>query len=166
MLQGASGAGAENLLVTYGDRDNYCVINKQGIVRYHAYDLWPYGNRYHLDQLRGCIDSLVTAPASVEPGRPSGGLALGVTPNPARGSVTIALSHELARSVDAHVEVLDLAGRRVADGWRGLAAPGEAAIPWASGAGAGEGRLAPGVYVVRAEIDGRAITRRVVLIPR
>src|SRR5262245_66272748 len=110
MLQGASGAGAENLLVTYGDRDNYCVINKQGIVRYHAYDLWPYGDRYHLDELRGCIDSLVTNQVDVS-GRPGVGLALTVSPNPVRGGSTIELVNPTSAAVSARVEVFDVGGR-------------------------------------------------------
>ena len=34
LLNGAAGAGNENLFTVYGDRDNYAVISKQGIVRY------------------------------------------------------------------------------------------------------------------------------------
>jgi hypothetical protein len=62
LLNGASGAGNENLFIPYGQYDNYVVINKQGIIRYHAYDLWSHGNRYHLDEIRAAVDSLVTDP--------------------------------------------------------------------------------------------------------
>ena len=40
----------------YGDRDNFVVIDPDGIVRYHAQDLWPYGNRYHVDELRAAVN--------------------------------------------------------------------------------------------------------------
>src|SRR5262245_55839228 len=44
-----------NLLKPYFERDNYDVINKQGIIRYHAADAWLYGNRYHRDELLGAV---------------------------------------------------------------------------------------------------------------
>src|SRR5262249_61260698 len=48
-----------NIWALYGERDHYVVINKHGIVRYQGNDRWPYGNGYHLDEIRACVDSLV-----------------------------------------------------------------------------------------------------------
>jgi hypothetical protein len=163
MLNGAAGAGAENLLVTYGDRDNYAVINKQGIVRYHAYDRWPYGNRYHLDELRGCIDTLVTTTADVDPGPVPGSFALRVSPNPFRSSTIIELVNPGEPAADARVEIFDLAGRQVLDLWRGVAPQGLTRVPWRTRGGGQE--LAPGVYTVRAQVGSVRLVRRVVLIP-
>src|SRR5207249_11546484 len=80
LLNGSSGTGNENLFTVYGDRDNYAVINKQGIVRYNAWDHWPYGNRYHLDELTGTIDSLVASPLAVGPAGMAHGFALMAAP--------------------------------------------------------------------------------------
>src|SRR5215831_4437826 len=49
-----------NLLKPYVQRENYVVINKQGIIRYHAADLWAFGNRFHPSEILGTVDSLVT----------------------------------------------------------------------------------------------------------
>ena len=65
LLQGSSSTGG-NVTTLYGGPsppaavyDNYVVINKQGIIRYHAMTTWPHGNRYHLNEIRGAVDSLV-----------------------------------------------------------------------------------------------------------
>jgi len=159
LLNGANGVGNENFFVVYGDRDNYAVINKQGIVRYNAYDHWAYGARYHLDELRGTIDSLLTVTTGVDDGAPR---AFGLTahPNPARGPVALTLANPTADALDARVAVYDLAGREVALVWRGAAAHGLTHLSWAPG-GTGGGALAPGLYLVRAHIGERELTRRV-----
>src|SRR5262249_53910517 len=46
-----SALAGSNLLKPYFMRENYVVINKQGIIRYHANDFWTYGNRYHPDEI-------------------------------------------------------------------------------------------------------------------
>ena len=164
LLNGTLGSGNEDLFVPYGDRDNYAVINKAGIVRYHAFDHWPYGNRYHLNELRGCIDSLVSAPAGVgdEPG--ASGFGLSAAPNPFRGIITLELANPTRQPLDASLEVFDLTGRRVARLWNSPAPPGVTPIAW-SGEREGGARLAPGVYLVRARIGGARLSRRVLLIP-
>jgi len=48
LLNGASATGG-NFATLYGTYDNYVVVNKQGIVRYHAALAWPLVNRYHLN---------------------------------------------------------------------------------------------------------------------
>src|SRR5678816_632360 len=54
----ASGGNIQNL---YGGRDDYVVISKQGLVRYHASLNWPFGGRYRRDEIRGAVDTLVTS---------------------------------------------------------------------------------------------------------
>ena len=164
LLNGSLGSGNEDLYIPYGDRDNYCVINKAGVVRYHAYDHWPYGNRYHLDELRGCIDSLVSAPVAVGDQPAAAGFSLSAAPNPFRGDTQIELANPSALPLEAQVEAFDLPGRRVARLWDAPATPGVTRIAW-SGAGDGGARLAPGVYLLRARVGGVRLSRRVLLIP-
>lgn len=164
LLNGSIGSGNEDLYIPYGDRDNYCVINKAGIVRYHAYDHWPYGNRYHLDELRGCIDSLVSAPVAVGDGPAAAGFALSAAPNPFRGATHLELANPTALPLEAEVEAFDLSGRRVARLWHAPATPGVNRIAW-NGAGDSGARLAPGVYLLRARVGGVRLSRRVLLIP-
>src|SRR5262245_33571625 len=103
-----------NLLKPYNMRENYVVINKQGIIRYHAWDIWSFGNRFHPDEILGCVDSLVT------PGLDAGDVhvnawSLAATPNPAHGLVTFTLANPTATESEARVRVLDLSGRLVAE---------------------------------------------------
>ena len=151
-----------NIQTLYGERDHYVVINKQGIVRYQANDRWPYGNGYHLDEIRGCVDTLV-APVVGVGDAPPAEFALRAGPSPAGSSVAIALSNPIGRAVAARVTVHDLAGRRVAtllDGW---AAPGASALRW-NGRDRDGRAAASGVYQVRAEIEGRVLARRIALV--
>jgi len=164
LLNGGLGSGNEDLYIPYGDRDNYAVINKVGVVRYHAFDHWPYGNRYHLNELRGCIDSLVSAPAAVGDEPRASGFGLTATPNPFRGVTHLELANPTGQPLDAILEVFDLAGRQVARLWNSPAPPGVTRIDWSGARGDGV-RLAPGVYVVRARIGGAQLSRRVLLIP-
>jgi len=96
-----------NLLKPYTQRDNYVVINKQGIIRYHADDAWDYGNRYHADEILGTVDSLVDHALDVGAlrGRSWG---LDVEPNPSRGAVTFGLRNPSDESVPARLQVVDL----------------------------------------------------------
>src|SRR5262249_24718012 len=139
--------------LVYGDRDNYAVINKQGVVRYNAYDHWPYGNRFHLDELRGTIDSLLTVTVDVDDAPRSFGLT--ASPRPAHGPVSLTLANPGTGSLAARVAVYGLAGREVALVWRGAAAPGLTHLTWA-----GNGAAAPGLYLVRAKVGERELTRR------
>ena len=151
-----------NIQTLYGERDHYVVINKQGIVRYQANDRWPYGNGYHLDEIRGCVDTLV-APVVGVGDAPPAEFALRAGPSPSGAAVAIALSNPTGRAVAARVTVHDLAGRRVAtllDGW---AAPGASALRW-NGRDRDGRAAASGVYQVRAEIEGRVLARRIALV--
>ncbi len=160
---GTSGSNCANLSASYGPFDNYIVINKQGIVRYHAANLWPHGNRYHLDEIRGCVDSLTSTPVGVDPALAPRDLGLRVAPNPFRGSVAIELANPGGRDVRARVTVHDLTGRTVATLLEGVAVPGTTRLTW--DARGRDGRsTAPGLYFVRAEIGSARFERRVVYV--
>ena len=81
-------------------------------------------------------------------------------PNPASGTTrfTLALDAEAAVNVAVH----DVAGRRVATVARGTMPAGDHVLTW-DGRGDG-GPLGDGVYFVRAVVDGRVMSRRLVLI--
>lgn len=162
LLNGAIGAGNENMFTAYGDRDNYAVISKQGIVRYNAFDHWPYGNRFHLAELRGCIDSLLTVTTGVNDDSPHA-LGLDASPNPSRADIALALANPSAQALDAQVEVYDLAGRKLARLWDAPAPHGLTRMTW-TGRGTGGALAAPGVYLVRARIGGQDLTRRILRI--
>ena len=150
------------LTIPYNQRDNYVVINKQGIIRYHADDAWDYGNRYHVGELTGAIDSLVSGIASVGDPR-ARTFALTAAPSPFHRLTTIELSNPTSSATLARITVHDLAGRRVAVLWDALAAPGITRVSWEGRSSSG-GALAPGVYLIRAEIAGRRLTRRVAMV--
>jgi len=164
LLNGAAGAGNENLFTVYGDRDNYAVISKQGIVRYNAFNFWPYGARYHLDELRGCIDSLLTVTTDVDGRNAPHVFGLVARPNPARGAIVLELANPSEQALAARVEVYDLAGRPVAAVYDGLVPHGRTPMTW-TGRDAGGRPVAPGVYLVRARIGGALLTRRVLRLP-
>lgn len=160
LLNGMSAAGG-NLQSLYGTYDNYIVINKQGIVRYHAALSYAQGNRYHLNEIRGAVDSLVTNTADAGP--PIGStVALSAAPNPVRESARITLVLPAAeRAVD--VSVFDASGRRVGTLWSGAAAAGVTSLRWDARDESGA-RVAPGVYLIRAEAGARSVTRRLAVV--
>lgn len=160
LLQAGDGPGNENLNVPYNEFDNYVVINKQGVIRYHAWDRWPHGNRQHLDEIRATVDSLVTNLAGVGDG-PAASLALAAAPNPFHGSTVIELSSPFPTGTRVRAEVFDLAGRRVARLWEGPVASGITRLRWDGRSDAGVA-LGPGVYLVAVDAGGRRVTRRVV----
>jgi len=175
-----------NIQTLYGERDHYVVINKQGIVRYQANDHWPYSNGYHLDEIRGCVDSLVTPadarktiPLRPQPARrpheeapspspgPDGAFPMGavlrVESEPLRSTVTVVLANPLGRAATARVTLHDLAGRRVATLLDGPAAPGLTTLTW-DGHGL-DGRAATsGIYFVHAELGDLHFSRRIALL--
>jgi hypothetical protein len=157
----AATASGGNLATLYGPFDNYVVINKQGIVRYHAATRWPHGNRYHLDEIRACVDSLVTNVTGVGDGT-AASLSLAPSPNPFRGRTEIALT--LAAGGDAHVTVHDLAGRRLATLADGPLPAGVTRLEWRGLDDAGATQPA-GVYLIRAVSGGGRASRRVVRLP-
>ena len=158
----ASVSTGGNIQTLYGERDHYVVINKQGIVRYQANDRWPYGDGYHLDEIRGCVDSLVTATVGVGEA-PAREFALRVGPNPSGAEVEIVLVNPAGRAVAARVTVHDLLGRRVADLLDGPASPGLTTLKW-NGRELDGSPAASGVYQVRAELPGIRLSRRIALV--
>jgi hypothetical protein len=160
LLLGATATGG-NLSTLYGTFDNYVVINKQGIVRYHAAQIWPHGNRYHLDEIRGCVDSLVTATVDVPPTPGSAAARLTAAPNPSSGPMRIELATGGADTGEARVDVVDLAGRIVATLAPSARTPGRAEFLWDGRTRSGAPARA-GVYLLRAEAGGVRLTRRVV----
>ncbi len=84
---------------------------------------------------------------------------LAATPNPFGEQTTV--RWQLSRGSHVHVDVYDVAGRRIAtllDDAR-PAGPGE--VRWTGRDGAGHA-VAAGVYFVRVEAAGEALSRRVV----
>ncbi len=158
-LQGAAAAGG-NVELLYGTYDNYLVLNKQGVVRYHAALRWPHGNRYHLDEIRGSVDTLVTAVLDVPGGVPAA-LALSAGPNPARGSVRVTLATPRAES-SARVSVHDVAGRELATLWDGPLAAGAQEFTWDARDERGAG-VPSGLYLVRARVGTEVRVRRVIV---
>ncbi len=163
LLNGTTVSGG-NFATLYGTYDNYVVVNKQGIVRYHAALIWPHGNRYHLNEIRGCVDSLVTQVVGVDPEGAPGALRLTSAPNPARGATTVELAIPAGGASSATVTVHDISGRRVATVWDGAVPAGVARFPWPHADDSGA-PLAPGVYLVRARVGGRHLVHRMVVLP-
>ena len=156
LLNGASPTGG-NVESLYGTYDNYIVLNKQNVVRYHAALQWPHGNRYHLNEIRACVDSLVTTLVDVPP-ISTLPLSFTASPNPARGSSLLVAT--LAEPVaDARVEVFDLAGRVVATPWRGPLEQGRHEWRWDTRDESGAS-LPAGVYLVRARLGSATRTLR------
>ncbi len=156
LMQGASPTGGD-VQSLYGTYDNYVVLNKQGIVRYHAALGWPHGNRYHLNEIRACVDSLVMSLVDVPAGSfPSARLS--ASPNPVRVStaITVALPNAVS---DADIGVFDAAGRRIATPWRGALAAGRHEVVWDGRSVAG-GPAPVGLYFVRARLGGDVRTLR------
>lgn len=160
LLKGTEATGGNLYTLYYPDTDDYIVINKQGIVRYHAADLHGHGTRYVLSELRGSIDSLVSAPTAVgDPPRMSG-LALDIGPNPFGAATTVTFVHPGDRPIPLRITVHDLAGRRIARLWDAPALAGKTMVRW-SGAGERGERVPAGLYLIRAEAAGRVLVRRV-----
>ena len=100
--------------------------------------------------------NVATPPAPAPPPASSGAFALTrVHPNPAYSSFGVSFS--LAGQGLASIDLIDVAGRRVAH--RELGAPGAGPQEaWMEGSG-----LPPGIYTVRLTAGGRSVTTRVVL---
>jgi hypothetical protein len=161
LKNGGSVAGydMDDLTTGYGERHNFVVINKQGIIRFNAINEYAYGNRYHRDRIRNCVDSLLAAPyVGVDDPAPAG-VSLAVMPNPSEGPATIEFS--TVTDAVAIVTVHDLAGRRVATLWDGPAPAGISSATW-DGRLANGSRAAAGVYLVHARIGASERTVRLV----
>jgi plastocyanin len=112
---------------------------------------------FHEPSMVGTL--IVSANASV----PGGGLpsalsfTRGPAPNPSRGVVNFSVG--LPRADRVAIDVLDLAGRRVATIHRGELPAGEHAFGW-RGMGERGGPVASGVYALRVQTSQKSITRR------
>jgi len=146
-----------NFYSLYGDRDNYVVVNKQGIVRYNADPKYFYGSRYHIEELTGCIDSLVSQPLAVNPFAPQS-FALSSVPNPFRAATTVELVTP-SQVATARVTVHDLSGRLIATLWDGPLGAGVARMPW-DGRASGGADVRPGIYLIRARIGATTLSQR------
>ena len=161
LLNAALSTGG-NLGTLYGPNDDYVVINKQGIVRYHSALIWPHGNRYHLNEIRATVDSLVSSPSGVDD-FPGTRVRLASAPNPFHGSTRVEFLHPFAGTARSRITVYDLAGREVARLWDGNAASGVTRAVWDGRASTGA-PAAAGVYVIKAEIGATRLSRRMVFI--
>lgn len=83
------------------------------------------------------------------------------SPNPARESSTLRFG--LSRESDVDMRLYDQQGRQVGVLASGRLPAGQHAATWTGRDGAGR-RAAPGVYFVRAKLEGREFTQRVVLV--
>jgi len=160
LLQGASSTGG-NLSTLYGTFDNYVVISRQGIVRYHAADLWPHGNRYHLNEIRACVDSLIGNTTGVPADDAPPVLSIEAAPNPFSSETSLRIVN--ATAVEAHLaaSVYDVGGRLVATLWSGPSPADGAVLRW-DGRMRDGARAASGVYLVSVETGGRRAVTRIV----
>jgi hypothetical protein len=158
LLNGSSSEGG-NLSTLYGTYDNWIVIDKQGIVRYHAADIWPFGDRYHLDEIRATVDLYVSS-SGVDLESFEQRLVLSSAPNPFGQQTTVRLTNPADSPSPAVVAVYDIAGSRVATLWDGDTAPGTTLFRWDGRADNGR-TVSSGVYFIRARIRGSEIGTRV-----
>ncbi len=163
LLLGASATGG-NLGTLYGTFDNYIVISRQGIVRYHAADIWPHGNRYHLNEIRACVDSLILNTTDVPPEEAPPALAVRSAPNPFAAETAVEFVNPGHAAASFVVGVHDLTGRRIATLWNGPAPVGASSTRW-DGRRADGTPAAAGVYFVAVNGAGARVTRRLVLLP-
>ena len=161
LLAAATDGG--NMSTLYGPFDNFVVVNKKGIVRYHAANTYPHGDRYHPGEILGCVDSLVTNVADTGGGAPSASrVRLAAAPSPFRASLGVWLEMP-ASAGPARVAVHDLSGRRVRVLADAALPPGSHRFTWDGRDEAGS-QAAAGVYVLRAQAGGVVVQRRVVKI--
>ena len=159
LLNATSSTGG-NMSVLYGTRDSHIIINKQGIVRYNSISRYDFNNRYHLNEIRTVIDSLVSNTAGVEDLGLPRTLSLSASPNPFRGHAAIELAIPEAVHA-ATITVHDVSGRRVASLWDGPTPAGTLRLEWDGRAFGGQSMRA-GIYVVRVRIGNLMLSRRLV----
>lgn len=154
----AGDAAGGNMFPPYGERDNYIVINKQGIVRFNTYPKYSYGEAWHVEEIRGCIDSLISSSVSVDPAG-SRALSLSSHPNPFRHTSAVELVLP-ERAREARVGVFDLSGRLIRSLVEGDLPAGTHRWTWDGRTNQGE-RARAGIYLIRAAVDGRNLSRRI-----
>lgn len=104
------------------------------------------------------------APPPPPPPPPEDSLEAGLSPshpNPFRDETRFSVS--ILESRQAHVEVFDLSGRRVATVFRGVLPSGTSQLAW-NGRHADGRRASGGIYFYRLTLPDRVVTRRVVLL--
>lgn len=69
LLNGGTASGG-NLTILYGPYDNYVVVDRAGIVQYHAALSWPHGNRFHLAEILSAVDSALATSDTPDPPDP------------------------------------------------------------------------------------------------
>jgi hypothetical protein len=104
--------------------------------------------------LNGAHPSLAAPPAM----HPVAIAVSGARPNPTSGGTTVTL--DLPRRAVVRVMVHDVAGRLVRIVEDGSRDAGAQSVAW-DGAGAGAARVAPGLYLLRVDVDGARFVRRV-----
>ena len=112
--------------------------------------------------MRRSMLHLASGPLAVDPTRLETGFDP-PAPNPFIQGVRI--SYRLARQGTAAIDAFDVSGRHVATLTRGIGAPGPHELVW-SGRGDQGTRVPAGIYYVRADLDGRRFSRRVVYLGR
>ena len=68
-------------------------------MRYYAANLYAHGNRYHLNEMRAAVDSLITSTVGVPP-LAGVGLSLAGAPNPFQGALSLALTYLASSAAD------------------------------------------------------------------
>ncbi len=163
LLYGGLSTGG-NLNTLYGGTptyDNYAIISKQGIVRYYAANLYAHGNRYHLNEMRAAVDSLITSTVGVPP-LAGVGLSLAGAPNPFQGALSLALTAPAGARVRVSAHAAN--GRLVSRVYDGtIGADGAHRVTW-YGTDTRGSQLAPGVYWLRATAGDQVVTQRVALV--
>lgn len=159
MLLRAGMEPGSNMLLNYGGRHNYIVIDQQGIIRFNAQQQgYPYGTALDVPRIRQIVDSLLVNAVGV----PAGGAPARLTagPSPFRDRVRVSFAHPGLAGAALRIEVFDLRGRRVARLRDGLVAGDRTEAEW-DGRG-GDGAPAPsGIYLVRARAGALERTCRV-----
>jgi flagellar hook assembly protein FlgD len=98
---------------------------------------------------------------AVDPSASGAGLRLSASPNPARGSVTLAVGSQ--RSGQQELTVRDVLGRSVRVLTRSWQAAGSRTLAWDGNDDSGS-RVAPGVYLVTLRVGSHQTQSRVTLL--
>jgi hypothetical protein len=104
-------------------------------------------------------DLVTTSVAEVR--RQSPPMYVSAAPNPF--SVSTQVVYDLSQTSPVHLDVYDVAGRRVTTLVRGFQTPGRHIVTWKGNDAAGKA-VVSGVYFVRLESRGRVSTRKIVLL--
>jgi flagellar hook capping protein FlgD len=162
LLDGGSATGGD-CFATYGDRDNYVIVDGQEIVRFSARSQgYQYGATLDVPRMRALVDSLLANPVGVGDPPAVPGPTLELSPNPASGSVAFSLVTDRPGE-RVRLTVLDLAGRRVATVADAAATGPSLRATW-NGRDPDGVPVHPGVYLVRAEVGERSLVRRLVVL--